>query len=27
VLKLVMKEFLGQWMSVGRGVEYLAVKQ
>lgn len=26
MLKLVMKEFLGQWMSVGRGVEYLAVK-
>lgn len=26
VLKLVMKEFLGQWMSVDRGVDYLAVK-
>lgn len=26
VLKLVMQEFLGQRMSVGRGVEYLAVK-
>jgi len=25
-LKLVIKEFLGQWMSVDRGVEYLAVK-
>lgn len=26
VLKLVMKEFLGQWMSVDRGVKFLAVK-
>lgn len=26
MLKLVINEFLGQWMSVGRGVKYLAVK-
>ena len=26
VLKLAMQEFLGQWMPVDRGVEYLAVK-
>ncbi len=26
VLKLTMQEFLGQWMPVDRGVEYLAVK-
>ena len=26
VLTIMIKEFLGQWMPVGRGVEYLAVK-